>query len=65
MSDRDDWMEVQNDLRAGLYGYWPLVRDQLVREAIENGAEEIGSSDINHIAYSAVKSGALVKLTDR
>jgi hypothetical protein len=58
----DDWPRVQNELRAGVYGEWPEIRDQIaVYFAALAPGEGLGSSDVNHIAYEWVKSGRLTR----
>lgn len=62
----DDWKEVMDDVGAGKYGPWHMVRDLAV-EALEEDHRAIGregeygisSSDINHTIYGMVKSGDL------
>lgn len=54
-----DWTTVQRDLRANVYGDWPTIRHSLcVIEAADYPGEGIGSSDINHMAFGWVRSGA-------
>lgn len=61
MEARIEWATVQADLRAGVYGDWHEVRQAVVDRMIEEGHEEIGSSDINHVAYGMVCAGDLVE----
>lgn len=58
-----EWATVQADLRAGVYGDWFEVRDAVVNQMIAEGHEEIGSSDINHVAFGMVKAGDLTPTT--
>lgn len=61
MEARIEWATVQADLRAGVYGDWHEVRQVVIDRMIEEGHEEIGSSDINHVAYGMVCAGDLVE----
>ena len=58
----DDWQEIQEDLRAGLYGDWNEIRDRICAglSALHPG-HGISSSDISHTAYGMVKYGDLEK----
>jgi hypothetical protein len=66
----DDWTQIQTDLRAGMYGPWPAIRDRIVEIIVhrnnESGCEGQGvsSSDINHTAYSLVKTGDIEYIFD-
>ena len=60
-TERIEWATVQADLRAGVYGDWFEVRDAVVNKMIAEGHEEIGSSDINHVAFGMVRSGELIE----
>lgn len=54
-----DWTTVQADLRANVYGDWQTIRHALcVIEGDRNPGEGIGSSDVNHMAFGWVRSGA-------
>ena len=56
-----DWRQVQDDLRAGVYGPWPEVRARVVEELSERApGHGISSSDVNHTVYAMVRSGELV-----
>lgn len=60
----DDWQQIQEDLRAGVYGDWHEVRHEIAEDfATHSEGHGLGSSDINHIAYGWVKSGRLTKPT--
>lgn len=52
----DDWKQTQNDLRAGVYGPWEIVRSMLCAEASERYPDQgISSSDVNHMVYGWAK----------
>lgn len=57
----DDWKQIQDDLRAGVYGPWAELMAYVDEYAYDLRLEEVGSSDINHILYNAVKSGSIRK----
>ena len=60
----DDWKQIQDDLRAGVYGDWPTVRQEICNELAERHPDHgISSSDVNHVAYAKVKSGDLTRHT--
>jgi hypothetical protein len=60
----DDWKQIQEDLRAGVYGDWNEIRHNIAEDfAAESPGHGLGSSDINHIAYGWVKSERLTKPT--
>lgn len=56
----DDWKQVQDDLRNGVYGAWGSIRHEIAEEfALESPGHGLTSSDISHIAYGWVKGGRL------
>ena len=59
-----DWRQVQDDLRAGVYGPWREVVRRVCHELADRRGDDaalhgISSSDVNHVAYSMVRSGEL------
>lgn len=59
----DDWATTQRELREGDHGDWDAIRVALCEEHSENYPDDgISSSDMNHMAYGAVKSGRLPEL---
>jgi|HubBroStandDraft_6_1064221.scaffolds.fasta_scaffold00174_24 hypothetical protein len=58
-AEATEWDTVQRDLRAGVYGDWQTIRHGLcTREARRNPDQGISTSDVNHMAFGWVKSGA-------
>lgn len=59
----DDWKKIQDDLRNNCYGDWEEIRNELCEtESRRHPGQGISSSDINHMAYGAVKSGELERV---
>jgi hypothetical protein len=56
----DDWKLIQDNLAAGLYGDYQMLRRQVGAELSAAYPDQgISSSDYNHVLYGKVKSGEL------
>lgn len=57
-----NWSVVQEQLRAGRYGTWEKVRDDVCRESSERWPDDgISSSDVNHMAYAVAMCGEQIR----